>query len=147
MVVLRDNKNLKLEFSTRHYYSIFYSTVASIVGIMFMLVAIIVYIKCDNNELAKVFHWSFVFTAMIILLTWGNYSILPYNLGKITRVGFHIGYLFAPVFFLRFSIVFPSKLKLDKKHIFTFLYIIAAILSMSLSYLFLKYSDLPPIAN
>jgi len=136
MTILRDDQLLNLKFELINYYSTLYNSIASIVGLMFFIVALIVLIKCDNEKLAQALHWSFVFTAMIIMMTWGNYSLLPYHFGIVTRIGFHIGYIFAPVFFLQFSILFPSHLNIKTKNIFNALYILAAILTFTLSAVF-----------
>ncbi|MCB9208297.1 MAG: HAMP domain-containing histidine kinase [Ignavibacteriales bacterium] len=136
----RNGKIFQTQIVTVKYYSVFYIVTACIVGILFFLVAIIVLIKCDNKTLANTFHWAFIFTAIIILMTWGNYSKLPIYLGKATRIGFHIGYLFAPIYFLRFSILFPSKTKQLNKLTSNALLAFGAILSILLSYNFLKFS-------
>ncbi|MDX1699126.1 MAG: ATP-binding protein [Melioribacteraceae bacterium] len=138
--VLRSNELLSGNVKLVNYYSLQYTIIAFLVGLAFFIVAIVVLLKCTNLELAKVCHWSFILTAMIILMTWGNYTILPLKLGVFSRMGSHLGYLFAPLFFLRFSFLFPSNLKQINKRWMIFLYILAALLFLILSIVFFLYS-------
>jgi signal transduction histidine kinase len=138
--VLRDGEVFTAKPKLVSFYSSIYIIIAGLVGISFFLVAIIVLLKCENNEVGKTFHWAFVFTGMIILMTWGNYSILPLGLGKITRIGFHAGYLFAPLYFLRFSTLFPSKKKILSKNTDAIIRTIAQLLFIALSVSFYWYS-------
>jgi len=143
--IQREGQIINLKLNTQRHYSTGYVIIASLVGLMFFSVALIVLIKCDREELARVFHWSFIFTAMIIMMTWGNYSLLPLHLGFVTRTGFHIGYLLAPVFFLQFAIIFPANLNLKKTNIFKVLFILSTILFLVLSlifYMFIKNMSL-----
>ena len=138
--ILRSGKIVIGQITLSRFYTTIYGLIATFVGILFFIVAIIVFLKCDKTDIAVVFHWSFIFTGMIILMTWGNYTLLPFNLGLVTRTGFHIGYLFAPVFFLRFSILFPSNLNMKTKAVFKSLYIVGALLALALSLVFIVYS-------
>ncbi len=141
----RDELLLSETVVLKSFYSIAYLVIASLVGILFFIVSIIVLIKCERVNLRNSFHWAFVFTGMIILMTWGNYSLLPFNLGVVTRVGFHIGYLFAPVFFLKFSYIFPSNIDFTQSRIIGVLRLVAIGLVIALSlifYLFISSNDL-----
>lgn len=136
ITILRGDQLLDLRLHLIHYYSSIYNIIASIVGCMFFFVAIIILIKCGCGKIARAVHWSFVFTASIIMMTWGNYSLLPLPLAVATRVGFHVGYLFAPVFFLQFAIIFPSQLNFKTKNIINILYTLSTILTLALSIIF-----------
>jgi signal transduction histidine kinase len=144
-VVSSDGLILSKTVELTSLYSTLYLVIASLVGILFFIVAIIVLVKCERKILRNSFHWSFVFTGMIILMTWGNYSILPFKLGVITRVGFHVGYLFAPVFFLKFAFIFPSSLDFKQSTIIRALHLVAILLVFALSlsfYFFVNSNDL-----
>ncbi len=139
ITILRNDQLLKLKFDLIYYYSTLYNYIAILVGLLFFFVALIILIKCDIVELAQAAHWSFIFTAMIIMMTWGNYSLLPSPLAIATRIGFHLGYLFTPVFFLQFAIIFPSHLNIKTKYIFKTLCIISTLLFLALSFVFYYY--------
>ncbi len=143
VVVFRDNLFLNKTVELRSFYSIPYLVIASLVGILFFIVAIIVLVKCERENLRNSFHWAFVFTGMIILMTWGNYSILPLKLGVITRIGFHVGYLFAPVFFLKFAFIFPCSIDFKQSRIIRVLSLAAILLvfALSLSFYFFVNSN------
>jgi signal transduction histidine kinase len=145
VVLSRDDQLLSETVELTSFYSSLYLVIASLVGVLFFIVAIIVLVKCERINLRNSFHWAFVFTGMIILMTWGNYSILPFNLGIITRFGFHIGYLFAPVFFLKFAFIFPSSLDFKQSRIIQVLHLVAILLVFALSlsfYFFVNSNDL-----
>lgn len=139
VLILKKNQPITQQITLTNFYTVPYVIIAVFVGLLFFIVAIIVVFKCDNVELATTHHWAFIFTAIIIMMTWGNYSKLPYNLGALTRLGFHVGYLFAPVFFLKFSIVFPTKLNIKKKNIFLLLNITSIILCVIITTVFFLY--------
>ena len=138
--IQRADRLLNLKVKSVPYYSKFYIIVAIIVGLMFILVSIVVILKCDVLETALSLHWSLIFTAMIILMTWGNFSKPILIVGIITRAGFHLGYLFAPIFFLRFVTLFPSKVGLNTSGLFKFLFGTALLLFIILNYTFLLFS-------
>ncbi len=138
--IKRGKQILESKLITTKYYSTFYTVVALIVGLMFLLVGVVVFLKCDIILTAFVLHWALVLTAMIILMTWGNYSQPNRFLGLATRMGFHFGYLFAPVFFLWFVTLFPTKIKYNTKKIFQFLFIVSSLLFIVLNYSFFLYT-------
>lgn len=138
--VMRGIQLLESKLITTNYYSTLYTIVALIVGLMFLIVGVIVFLKCDIKLTALALHWALVLTAMIILMTWGNYSQPNRLFGLASRIGFHIGYLYAPVFFLMFVTLFPAKIEYNTKRIFQFLFIVSSLLFIALNYSFLQYT-------
>lgn len=122
------------------FYSTFYVIVAILLGIIFFTVGIFVFLNCEQKKTAITFHNAFIAIAMIILMTWGNYSLLPYSLGIITRIGFHIGYAFAPAIFIQFTFLFPSQQKLNYYRIINFLYLLSFIEAILLSLFFIFFT-------
>jgi hypothetical protein len=57
---------------------------------MFILVGVLVFLKCKIIETATTLHWALILTAMIILMTWGNFLQPTPIFGILTRVGFHL---------------------------------------------------------
>lgn len=119
-----------------NFYSTSYVIIATIVGFIFFITGIIVLFKAKFSNIARVFHWSMISTAMIILLTWGNYTDSGIILGFLTRVGFHLGYTFVPSFFLHFSLLFPSELNINYRKYLKFIYGISLVFTLILSIVF-----------
>ena len=137
---LEDEKIVEKQFELVRFYSTFYILVAILLGIICFAVGIFVLINCEQERIALTFHNAFIAIAMIVLMTWGNYSLLPYSLGIITRNGFHLGYAFAPALFIQFTFFFPSQLSLTHNRIIKFLYILSAIESILLSAFFVAFT-------
>lgn len=119
-----------------NFYSTSYVIIATIVGLIFFITGIIVLIKSKFSNIARVFHWSMMSTAMIILMTWGNYTDSGKIFGYLTRVGFHSGYTFVPSFFLHFSLLFPSELNIKYNKYLKFIYGISLVFTLILSIVF-----------
>jgi signal transduction histidine kinase len=91
------------------YYSPEYLIIMLITGLTFFSFAVFVLIKRPFEQAARLFHHGSIAVAIIVLTTWGNYSILPEWLGIIVRNLFSSAYVFAPVFFLHFTLIFPRS--------------------------------------
>lgn len=49
-------------------------------------------------------------TAVIIMMTWGNYNVKPFGIGYLIRFCFHTAYGFVPALFIHFTLVFPKNI-------------------------------------
>jgi signal transduction histidine kinase len=98
------------------HYSLAYIICDAISGFLFILFGIFVLLKCPENKPAKIFHWGSLGVAIILLYTWGNYTIFPYGLGIVVRILFQFAYVLTPVVFVYFSLVFP----VDRSHRFKY---------------------------
>jgi signal transduction histidine kinase len=78
---------------------------------------------------------------MIIMTTWGRYTIEPLGLGYVVRIIFCAAYVFTPVLFLHFSLLFPRQKWSYLKKVLIPGYIIASILCLwtSISFLLAVY--------
>jgi signal transduction histidine kinase len=121
-----------------NYYSIFYSGLAWIIGSSFFIVAIIVLIKARAQKPARLFHWVCVFTALIIMITWGYYNLKPQVIPIVLRIVLHLAVSLTPALFLHFTLVFPREKKLTTRFWIYSLYIISVIIFIVLNFNFLS---------
>ncbi len=129
--------NLKLV----QYYSISYLIICVLIASIFIFLAIFVLLKSKENIAAKVFHFACMGTAVIISTTWGNFSIEPAILGKITRIFFNLAYTLTPAVFIHFTLIFPSKKRFNYKIIKNSFYLFALLLGSVLSIFSLMYFE------
>ncbi len=130
------------------FYSLSYILIALFVGCAFFFLGFFVLLRRPDEPAAIIFHWVSVFTAIIIMTTWGRYTIQPMGLGFLVRVLFCAGYAFTPVLFFHFSLIYPKlKWKVYKK-ILILLYTFASILWLWNSVTFFNsVLPLPSIEN
>ncbi|MCK7528706.1 MAG: hypothetical protein MZV64_69685 [Ignavibacteriales bacterium] len=77
----------------------------------FFAIAIAVLIKSRAQKSSRLFHWACIFTALIMMMTWGIYSYEPKAIGIFARVILHLAVSIAPSLFLHFTFVFPREKK------------------------------------
>ncbi len=91
------------------FYTIRYLIIQSVVGFICLAVGLFVFLKRPHDKAALLFHWSIFCTGLIILTTWGRYTIEPYGLGHLIRVAHTLIYAFVGPLFLHFIFVFPRE--------------------------------------
>jgi len=136
-VVLELKRGAERYYVTTNFvqcYSVFYLVTAFLTGFIFFFIAIFVYINATEKLSAAAFHNVVVATAVIIMMTWGNYNVEPFGLGYIIRFIFHTAYSFAPSLFLHFALVFPSN-RVNSKILFSF-YSLSSFISVALNVVF-----------
>jgi signal transduction histidine kinase len=121
-----------------NYYSLLYTLLAWLVGSSFFAIAIIVLLKSHGQKSSRLFHWVCVFTALIMMMTWGIYNYEPKAIGIFSRVILHLAVSIVPSLFLHFTFVFPREDKIRNKVWISSLYLISAIIFTILNYNFLK---------
>jgi signal transduction histidine kinase len=141
----RSNEMVKQSIPLPAFYSFSYILIALIVGIIFGFHGLFVLIKRPEDRAARVYHWVSVGAAIIIMTTWGRYTIEPMGLGYIIRLLFCAAYAFTPVLFLHFSFLFPRQKMANWKFVIIPGYILASILFIWTSIAFL-FSVLPTIS-
>ncbi len=134
------NQNI-LSVELVKFYSYIYDFVALFVGLIFFSTGIFVLIRGKEKKIALIFHWCMVTTAMIILMTWGNFKNLGLFIGILTRTGFHFGYAFIPSVFLHFSFMFPFTNKSSFKNLLKVTYSLSITFAVSLSAIFIFYAN------
>lgn len=118
------------------FYSSFYLFLVPIIALIFILIGVIVLIKSPEKKPAYRFHHVNLFTAMIIIFTWGSYNVPSIEFGFITRTLFHVAYLFTPVFFLHFTLVFPRSREENFKKLLYILYSVSAVTALLITLVF-----------
>lgn len=138
--VKRNSESINLEIQLVHFYGLRYLLLQFIIGCFFFFLGIFVFVRKPDDASAQVLHWAFVACAVIVLNTWGNYSIEPKGIGQLIRIIFSIAYAFTPVIFLHFTFIFPRiKISNMKKYIVP-LYSVAVILSIWMGITFIQAS-------
>ena len=117
-----------------NYYSGGYILLAWLIGTSFFVIAIIVLIKSRAQKPARLFHWVCIFTALIMMMTWGYLNANPKPLGFIVRGVLHLAVSIVPALFIHFTMVFPREKKLNSKLWIPLLYIISFLVFINLNY-------------
>jgi hypothetical protein len=138
MIFLSAGEKTIKDVSLKKFYSLSYILIAFIVGIIFFVHGLFVVIKRPDDQAARIYHWVAIGAAMIIMTTWGRYTIAPTGLGYSVRIFFCAAYAFTPVLFFHFSFIFPRKKFKKLKYIIFIGYILASVLFLwtSISFIF-----------
>ncbi|MGE5797623.1 MAG: ATP-binding protein [Ignavibacteria bacterium] len=100
------------------YYKNFDIIFYAVTGLLFFIIGIFVLYKCSEKKSARIFHWASICTAMVIMMTPGNYSIDFYGMAYIIKFLFILGYCLVPSIFIHFTYVFPNDEQRKYKEIF-----------------------------
>lgn len=126
------------EVGLTKYYSLPFVISNSISGLLFILLGILVFIKCPGLKAAKIFHWGSMGIAVMLLYTWGKYTAFPEEIGIAVRILYQLAYVLTPVAFFHFSIVFPRDREGRSKYIPAPLYSAAIVIAVINIYFFLE---------
>jgi signal transduction histidine kinase len=118
------------------YYKNFDIIFYAVTGLLFFIIGIFVLYKCSEMKSARIFHWASICTAIVIMMTPGNYSMDFYGIVFITRLLFILSYCLVPSIFIHFTYVFPNDEQRKHKEIFLS-YGISFILAAGLSIVFI----------
>ncbi|MCW8810378.1 MAG: hypothetical protein OQK64_05415, partial [Ignavibacteriaceae bacterium] len=136
-ILVYQNGNEKLFTATlTNYYSTFDLLIIGIVGLFFIVFAILVRLKAPDNISAKLFHLASIGLGMVIIMTAGNYTIAPFGLGYLNRILWLIAYSFTPVLFIHFTISFIKSQDKKLRRMLQILYSISVINVIILTYFF-----------
>ena len=128
-----------------NYYSLSDLIIMGVVGLAFIVFAILIRFKAQDNQSAIIFHWASVGLAIVIVCTAGNYSGQPSYLGYLIRIIWFIAYSITPVLFIHFTLSFVNLKFRRSRLIINFLYSIAILNSIILTYLFINYITEPSL--
>ena len=109
------------------FYTDSYLIIAFTVAMFFLGLGIFVLVKRPDEPSARIYHWVTLAVAMIILTTWGRYTVAPLGIGHTVRILFSAAYAFTPVLFVHFSLIFPSVKWKKYKNLLKPLYFLAAL--------------------
>ena len=107
--IIRFGKPTILTVPLHKFYSLSYIIIALFVGAVFFFHGLFVLVKRPDDRAARVYHWVSISAAMIVMTTWGRYTITPIGLGHLIRIFFCAAYAFTPVLFFHFSLLFPRQ--------------------------------------
>lgn len=122
---------------TSAFYTTRYSIIATLIGLLFFIIGVVVYIKKPEEKAASVFHWTTIGVALLIMTSWGRYTIEPFGSGIAVRFVFNMAYALLPLLFLHFTVVFPVDKFIGKKTIFGVLYAVAVLLIVGMNVTFI----------
>ena len=120
-----------------NYYSLFDLIMIVIVGFVFISMAIFVRRKAPDNDLAAMFHLVSLGLGIVIIINAGNYIALPFGYGYLSRIIWLFAYNLIPVFFISLTTSLTGKPMPGSKKLLSFLYVVAVINAIVLSYFFL----------
>lgn len=126
--IVRFGKPTILTVPLQKFYSLSYIIIALFVGAVFFFHGLFVLVKRPDDRAARVYHWVSIWAAMIVMTTWGRYTITPIGLGHLVRIFFCAAYAFTPVLFFHFSLLFPRQKWPYWKKIIVPLYTLATLL-------------------
>jgi len=126
--ISRGGKIIIFKIPLKEFYSLSYILIALLVGVIFFFHGLFVLVKRPDDKAVRIYHWVSIWAAMIIMTTWGRYTIDPPGLGYFVRIIFCAAYAFTPVLFFHFSLLFPRQKWSYWKKIIIPGYVIASIL-------------------
>ena len=115
-----------------------YLAVAWFVGTLFFVSGVVVIVRKRDDIAALVYHFGAVGVAVIIMCTWGRYTIGQEGTGQAVRAVFSTAYAFVPTLFLHFSLVFPTRRRSPFTESRYLLYVVSGLLSVMMSLMFAK---------
>jgi len=113
LLINRNGIELQKILTLPRYYSILYLIVQIIVGCVFFLNGVFVIYKRPADLAANIWHWASICIAIIIMCTWGRFSISPVGSGHLVRNTFSAAYAFVPSLYLHLTYVFP-RIKIER---------------------------------
>jgi len=119
-----------------NYYQNFDVILYALTGLLFFIIGVFVLYKCAEMKSARIFHWASICTAIVIMMTPGNYSIDFYGMGFVIKFLFIFGYCLVPSIFVHFTYVFPNDEQKKYKPTSIF-YGISLLLAAGLSTIFI----------
>jgi signal transduction histidine kinase len=112
-------------------------------GFLFIAFGIFVLLKCPELRAAKIFHWGSIGIAVMLLNTWGKYTMGSTVISIAARSIFHFSYVLTPLAFLHFSLAFPKDREQRFKFLIQGLYAAAVIIAVFNIYYFIRLLPLP----
>ena len=135
-----DGSDRVITATLTNYYSLFDLSIIGIVGLFFIVFAILVRVKAPDVSSAKIFHIASLGLGMVIMMTAGNYIAAPFGYGYVNRILWLIAYSFTPVLFIHFTVSFIKAKNKNLRRVLRFMYLAAGINAVVLSYFFINTS-------
>jgi signal transduction histidine kinase len=138
ILVARNGISLSCFQTLVRFFSTPYLFIQIITSSLFVILGLFVYTKRKGDRSAELFHWVSLCAGLIIATTWGKFTIAPYGLGHCVRGVFNLAYPCAAVFFIHFSLVFPSNIYKNALPYLRLLYGTAICLAVVATYFFMR---------
>ena len=138
LLIARSGQVISISLKLKSFYSFSYIIIVFIVGIIFFFHGLFVIIKRPDDQAARIYHWVSIGAAMIIMTTWGRYTVSPLGIGYIIRIFFSAAYTITPILFLHFSFLFPREKWSQWKNVIVPGYVVAIVIFLWTSISFLK---------
>ena len=128
--LVRAGNHLSVKAALTRYYSLSFIILMSIVGALFFVLGLFVFLKLSDKHEAHVYHWLSIGIALINTTTWGRFTTLPFGLEHLMRIAYSGAYAFVPALFVHFSYVFPVGKKKPFSQFMRLLYLLSAFLAL-----------------
>lgn len=135
---LNDGIRKSSQIALVKYYTTAFVISNGIAGLIFIIFGIFVLLNCPDLKAAKIFHWGSIGITVMLLYTWGKYTVSPPGVGIAVRVLYQFAYVFAPAAFLHFSFTFPKDRDKNFKYFLFAVYSIGAIIAFINIYFFMR---------
>ena len=113
------------------FYSIGYIVIQCGVSAIILFIGILTLLKKPKNRDAMMLHWIAISTALLIMLTWGAYKVLPMGLGYLLRGLFPSAAIFTGATLLHFSVIYPAKQSVHSKTLLRAIYAVSTLLGIA----------------
>lgn len=135
--IQRDNEITDVPVRTTNFYSAAFVIFQAFTILIFIMLGWFVLVKSPDRKPAELFNISMVGAAAIMIMTWGRFDS-SFNLSHITRIIFHLSYIFTPVVFVHLSLAFPSDKTKRYRWLLQILYSTGLVLSAATIYAFIN---------
>ncbi len=108
VTIQRDGNSYEVPVTIIAEHSASFNIIETLAGLVFFVIAVFVVLKQKNDKTAISFHDLSVSIAGLILLTSGCFIVSPYGVGYVLEICFQLCYTLVPLFFIRFSLIFPQ---------------------------------------
>ncbi|MCK6605303.1 MAG: ATP-binding protein [Ignavibacteriaceae bacterium] len=118
-----------------NFYSAQYILIQLITALIFIVIGNLVLLRGKDKKAAAVFHFTTSGTAVILVMTWGANSIDSAGwIGFLLRTLFHASYIFVPIAFIHFALIYPLDRSDKLRIVIRLLYSAAFILFFYITY-------------
>lgn len=138
VVYSQNGKEQAEKFRLIEYYTLPFIISNGLAGILFIAFGVFVLLKCPDQKAAKIFHWGSIGIAVMLLNTWGKYTMDVPGLSIAVRTIFNFSYVLTPLAFLHFSLTFPKDREKRFKYLIWGLYTAAVVIAIFNVYYFIR---------
>jgi signal transduction histidine kinase len=142
LLLYREGQKKYISIPLIRYYSYSYLVILVLVGLFYFSIGIFVFLKRPQDRVAFVFHCITVGTGVIMMTTWGKYTLMPDWLGPGLRCVNSAAYAFTPVLFVHLSLIFINRTSKYQIPFIRVLYAVSLALSVWMIFTFITAVNL-----